>query len=449
MSTTDAKRNININSEKFYNDVDNLITIKNILEEKTEILEDGGVLHLKYVEFNEYPHNSGEIRKPDNNWVILPEEVSKEGKKLINLTNNMRELTRMGYTRNQQLYLALYRDCTQRSKFNKNNYIFIRPECYDRVQDCEKLNYDKYRKVGNMIYADDCLFNLKRVETYNIYTLQKYEISYPLTTKNNKDNNVTILRVYCGKAGYQGYDRTKQLNVHKVGNFAKLLFEVPDDLYDKDRKNKRCYEVYHVSGNKKNSSIANLDCKEYKYVTVETRKNLIYKYFYLNVFTEDTNIIDFEGIADLVDDLILKNILENRYTPYEIDNLVYRAMKTGTRIDGFLEIYEYQDEEKTNNQVKKYTGTKIWYIECPYNNTIKGFTDRGEAQTYLASLMEGVQPQSAGRYMRNIGHSKELHTAIKQKGIVKAYVYVNENPTTQEILMWGTEKEKHNVPRLF
>lgn len=436
MSTLDAKKVTNTNMDKFINDFDKVLQIESIKSRRDEVLENGTVAIWYTVSFKPFVNNLGKTVKLDDCDCILPMKILNSSKDDIKLSDKMINLTDRKYTLNQQLYLATYyRDCTDKKNYDVNNYIFIKPKYYERTQKCNRLNYDKYSKVGNMVEGKYCLLNLKRPESYDMLSLDYYTPKQQLMG----NSNVTVTTVWLGKGiGYKGYERTKQLNLLNAGYYNKPLFETPDELYDKSKKYK--YEVYRISGNKKNHSIANLAFDKYRDVTSSTRKKEGIVYYYINDITGDVSD-DFNSMAELVDDFILRDVFGNKYSPLELDNYAYVCMKNNVALDDFIRIYEYQDEQKTKSNEIKYSGFKIWIITDVKTNKDFTTTEKDVAQTFVANRLD-IVPESAGKYLRDVSNTGNLPD-IRQKGETVFTVKVKtKDITPADIAKSGNERER-------
>lgn len=437
MSTTDGKRVTNTNKDLFMNDTDVHIKIKRVIKRwREEPSERNGwnIIDWEYVEFEEYMNNYGNIRKPKNLNIIRPEKSNDPilDKKLTG-DSKQGDLRAMGITLNVMLYYATRKsyDEKERGNYDKDNYIFIMPTTYDRKQDINKPNYDKYLKVGNATYVTKFIMNLKRPETYDIYSLAHYKGKPQLDA-----NNITVTLIYLGgEAGCVGFERTKYLNMHEIGYINKGLFELSDEELIRARES---YAVNRISGNKKNHSIANLCLSKNGDITSNTKKEEIYVYYYYNMTTNEYSK-KFNSFGELTDDILIRDIFLGYYTPMELDNLLFRAMQTGEAIDGYIKVFKEQDMIKTEKMIeKRKPRNKIFFtrrVGIGYSRDLK---DRYDENT-VGSLSEEVIANEVNKYRVENGVK-----AIKVSSIskyIRDIIGTANMPTDYAVLVEvGTDK---------
>ena len=248
-----------------------------------------------------------------------------------------------------------------------------------------------------------------------------------------------------GKCGYVGYGRTLYLNIVPIPRLEKLLFEVNDDQYDKTRKS---YEVTHISTNKKNDNLKNLKLELYSNVTSDTRRSECFNYKYRNVNTNSLST-EFSGVMELVDDIILNNIFGDKYTPQELDNLIYTCLQDNKYVDNTLEIIKYESESKKKMIKRRKNNMRLWLITDIQHNDMRGFMEADKAWEFVASIL-GIMVSSAGRFVRNVTNTKEHCDVLKRHGVdmVRIQLKVADEITEDEILLYGDDKDRNNIPKL-
>lgn len=466
MSTINAREDTNTNIEIHKKCVDRDIKIKKINKTETIICNDGGILIISYVDLEEKDNILGHnIPFKSDIPVIIPQPFPKRGVGIsmeqINAgKDTMEDLQNRGWTKNQQLYQALYRDFSKDPDidFYNTTFIFILdPLCYDRKQSHKRENYDRICRVGNYTVAKDILLCINVLFAYKLNSFEKIDIQQPLKTKGGSQNNITKFQLPLGKAGVQSWDRVRQLNIIDIKKLSdNFLYYRSDEDFDKG-KDRKCSEIYRISGNKKNWSIRNMDIGFYKDVTSSTRKKEVYKYKYVDL---DTGIefIDFDNLGQVSDDIILKNHLSSKYNALEIDNLVYISLNTGLIIDGKIIISKYTSQERIRElELRKQKKMFLLYYTDNPKDIIFGTTREKKAGEYLSSIT-GNKDTSMTKYIRNAINTKEFYFKINQGklkdreiGIIVIYF---ENWKKEDVDLYAEEEDKiyyykHCIIRLW